>query len=634
MLWDPHGDRHQRPEFLSRRVEAAGVELRRLPSASKRVYLSPHLPFGWFDYPPGANRLIGLLWLSEILYPRALPARPEAREVAQFYRLFYHQEPTRGADRRAAGRARRRAAMILAARALSGSGSASRCCCWLAARRVELQRRALSRRAAATCCACCGRRSPARRAGSPRNVERSCCRCEPRAWPRRSPWARRSRRPARPTRTSSAIRSSRPTSSACPRAARSARASRVLSVAADRRDPGARVRGRPRSPWDSWSRSARGSAAAIRILTLVLTGVVVGSLFGAGIALVKYVADPYNQLPAITFWLLGSFTGALPRDLPATLLPIAHRPRAAGAPALAHRRARRSPRTRRAALGVDVGALRFVDHRRARRSPPPRPSRSPGPSAGSGLVIPHAARLLVGAAFARVLPLSLVLGAAFMLAVDTAVPHRLRAPRCRRAWSTAFVGTPVFIVLLAVSFRSAPMTLAARALDYRTSAATRGGPGVDLDARRRRSRLPARPERQRQDHAHAHAAGPARRRSAGDVTLDGREPRRWPARERATRLAYVPQAARELLRFQRARDGGDGPHRASRRLRAARRAGPRAVDARASSGWASRARRSPDPPRERRRAPARAHRARARHRGRATCSWTSPPRTSTSATRR
>src|SRR6185437_8076338 len=37
------------------------------------------------------------------------------------------------------------------------------------------------------------------------------------------------------------------------------------------------------------------------LLTLILTGVVVGSLFGAGIALVKLVADPYNQLPAITF---------------------------------------------------------------------------------------------------------------------------------------------------------------------------------------------------------------------------------------------------------------------------------------------------------------------------------------------
>ena len=44
------------------------------------------------------------------------------------------------------------------------------------------------------------------------------------------------------------------------------------------------------------------------ILVLVLTGVVVGSLFGAGVGLVKYLADPYNQLPAMTFWLLGSLS--------------------------------------------------------------------------------------------------------------------------------------------------------------------------------------------------------------------------------------------------------------------------------------------------------------------------------------
>jgi iron complex transport system substrate-binding protein len=59
----------------------------------KRVYLSPHLPFGWFDYPPGANRLIGLLWLSDILYPQLFRHDLE-REVTEFYRRFYHQAPT------------------------------------------------------------------------------------------------------------------------------------------------------------------------------------------------------------------------------------------------------------------------------------------------------------------------------------------------------------------------------------------------------------------------------------------------------------------------------------------------------------------------------------------------------------
>ena len=48
---------------------------------------------GWFDVPPGANRLIGLVWLAEILYPDVF--KPDLkREVATFYRLFYHREPT------------------------------------------------------------------------------------------------------------------------------------------------------------------------------------------------------------------------------------------------------------------------------------------------------------------------------------------------------------------------------------------------------------------------------------------------------------------------------------------------------------------------------------------------------------
>jgi iron complex transport system permease protein len=52
------------------------------------------------------------------------------------------------------------------------------------------------------------------------------------------------------------------------------------------------------------------------LLALVLTGVVIGTLLGSAIALLKYLADPYNQLPAITFWLLGSLASIAPKDLP------------------------------------------------------------------------------------------------------------------------------------------------------------------------------------------------------------------------------------------------------------------------------------------------------------------------------
>ena len=58
----------------------------------KRVYLSPRLPFGWFDFPPGPNRLIGAQWLAKILYPRIFKDDLEPK-VKTFYRLFYHREP-------------------------------------------------------------------------------------------------------------------------------------------------------------------------------------------------------------------------------------------------------------------------------------------------------------------------------------------------------------------------------------------------------------------------------------------------------------------------------------------------------------------------------------------------------------
>ena len=186
------------------------------------------------------------------------------------------------------------------------------------------------------------------------------------------------------------------------------------------------------------------------ILTLILTGVVVGSLFGAGIALVKYVADPYNQLPAITFWLLGSFGGALPTDLAVAvpliaigLVPLILLRWRIDLLALSEDEAR--------SLGLDVAKLRLAVILCATLVTASAVALA-GVIGWVGLVIPHAARLLVGASFARVLPLSLVLGAAFMLAVDT-LCRTLAATEIPPGVATAFVGTPVFIALLAATFR-------------------------------------------------------------------------------------------------------------------------------------------------------------------------------------
>ena len=59
---------------------------------ARRVHLSPHLPFGWFDFPPGANRILGLYWAGKLLYPHLFTEDLRAK-TAEFYRLFYHREP-------------------------------------------------------------------------------------------------------------------------------------------------------------------------------------------------------------------------------------------------------------------------------------------------------------------------------------------------------------------------------------------------------------------------------------------------------------------------------------------------------------------------------------------------------------
>lgn len=56
-----------------------------------RIYLVPSLPFGWFDAPPGVNRLIGVRWLTAVLYPNAFPE--DLRSITRdFYSRFYHVE--------------------------------------------------------------------------------------------------------------------------------------------------------------------------------------------------------------------------------------------------------------------------------------------------------------------------------------------------------------------------------------------------------------------------------------------------------------------------------------------------------------------------------------------------------------
>jgi len=187
------------------------------------------------------------------------------------------------------------------------------------------------------------------------------------------------------------------------------------------------------------------------LLALVLTGVVIGTLLGSAIALIKYLADPYNQLPAITFWLLGSLASISPKDLgvaaPLALLGLA--------PMLLLRwrmNLLALPDDEARALGVDTRRLRTLIVACATLMTASVVAIS-GIIGWVGLLIPHAARLLVGPDFGRLLPLAMLMGAGFMLAVDT-LCRTLATIEVPPGVLTALIGTPFFLWLFALARRT------------------------------------------------------------------------------------------------------------------------------------------------------------------------------------
>lgn len=181
------------------------------------------------------------------------------------------------------------------------------------------------------------------------------------------------------------------------------------------------------------------------VLALLLTGVVVGSLLGAGIGLVKYLADPYNQLPAMTFWLLGSLAGTHAADL----LPLVG-PVVAGSVLLLMLRWRLDvlslPEEEARALGTPTTLLRLLVVAAATLVTAASVAAA-GIVGWVGLVVPHLARFLVGPSFARLLPAAALLGGGFVLFIDT-LARTLAPVEIPLGILTAVVGTPFFLWLL------------------------------------------------------------------------------------------------------------------------------------------------------------------------------------------
>lgn len=182
------------------------------------------------------------------------------------------------------------------------------------------------------------------------------------------------------------------------------------------------------------------------LLTLVVAGLVVSAFFQALISLLKVMADPLNQLPSITFWLLGGLHRMNGDTLLSALLPIL----LPGALLYALRwqiNTLAAGDDEARALGVDVTRLRWLLIVAATLMTAACVSIS-GIVGWVGLLIPHLVRMLVGPGFARVLPLSALLGAGFLLAVDN-VARGAGGSEIPLGILTALIGAPLFAVVLA-----------------------------------------------------------------------------------------------------------------------------------------------------------------------------------------
>ena len=182
-----------------------------------------------------------------------------------------------------------------------------------------------------------------------------------------------------------------------------------------------------------------------RVVNLLLAGIMVGSLFSACTSYIKLVADPTNQLPQITYWLMGSLSGTRMGTVRFAAVCMA-----VGLVPLLLLRWRMnlltlSPDEARA-MGVHTDRLRLAVILSSTVLTAAAVSVS-GMIGWVGLVIPHLSRRIVGSDCRRLMPMSCLFGATFLLLVDN-MARCMTATEIPIGILTAFVGAPFFIYLM------------------------------------------------------------------------------------------------------------------------------------------------------------------------------------------
>ena len=186
-------------------------------------------------------------------------------------------------------------------------------------------------------------------------------------------------------------------------------------------------------------------APGARLINLILAGIMLSSLFSAGTSYIKLVADPSNQLPQITYWLMGSLSGTRLGDIPLAFLPMA-----VGLVPLFLLRWQLNllslGESEAKALGVNTGRVRLILLLSATLVTAASVSFS-GMIGWVGLVVPHLCRKVLGSDHRYLMPGSFLCGAAFLLLVDD-VSRNLLPVEIPIGILTALVGAPFFLYLI------------------------------------------------------------------------------------------------------------------------------------------------------------------------------------------
>ena len=182
-----------------------------------------------------------------------------------------------------------------------------------------------------------------------------------------------------------------------------------------------------------------------RVVSLVLAGIIISSLCSSGTSYIKLVADTEDQLPEITYWLMGSLSGT---NLDTALWIMI--PMAIGLVPLIFLSWKINILTvgdeEAVSMGVNVQRVRTISILCATLVTAASVSVS-GMIGWIGLVIPHFARMLVGNNYVKMMPLTLVIGAVFLLIVDD-ISRNLLATEIPIGILTSIIGAPFFIYLL------------------------------------------------------------------------------------------------------------------------------------------------------------------------------------------